>query len=76
MLRLRILSSRKRVTASDAPPVPVCREKPSLAEVAGVSNDFPPRCGAISSSRGLSGHAGHASDFVCITDFFDLHDQT
>ena len=26
----RILSSRKRVTASEAPPVPVCSEKPSL----------------------------------------------
>ena len=28
--RLRILSSRKRVTAKEAPPVPVCSEKPSL----------------------------------------------
>ncbi len=29
-IALRILSSRKRVTASEAPPVPVCMEKPSL----------------------------------------------
>lgn len=47
----------------------------TFVEVAGVSNDFRRAAGDQQFTR-ISGHAGRASaDFVCITDFFDLHDQ-